>query len=676
MATFTSLVARLQEHAATRPNDLAYRFLVDGEDVEQTITYGELDRRARTIAGMLQEAAPEGSRVLLLFPSGIEYLTGFFGTLYAGAVAVPAYPPDLTRLQRSLPRMVSIAADARAAVALTSAEFLAMATGLSAAAPEMASMRWLATDRPTEGAEARWKPPAPTADATAWLQYTSGSTAAPRGVMVTHGNVVANIDMLVRTAPLAAGDGFVTWLPPYHDMGLVGGLLFPMWNANPVTLMSPIEFLRKPSRWMRALSRHRATQTVGPSFAYDLAARKTTPAELATLSLGHVEATWNGAEPIRADAIERFTDTFVAAGFKRTAWIPCYGLAEATLMASATRRDPLIVHVDAGTLERGRVVSLSPEFPGARRLVASGRPAHDSTIKIVDGKTNKPCRADEVGEIWLQGPHIAAGYFGRPEDETFTARLADGAGPFLRTGDIGFMAQGELFVSGRIKDLVIIHGRNHHPQELEATAEAVAGVRPGCVAAFAVDVDGAERLVLVAEVEDALAKGGPEKLAALGQAVAVATLDAHEIAPVAFVALPPREIPKTSSGKIQRRECRAAYLAEKLPTVHVWREARATQGKGPTGGADPLAAYRGLAPEERVRQLRQLVVERIAAIAQLPVEHLDVTAPMGTLGIDSVSALELQVSFEEMGVVLPVTTYLRSTIADVAELLAAKVAAA
>lgn len=554
-ATFLDL---LRLRAREQPDRRAYIFLSDGEAAEATLTYGELDRQARAIGAALAHAA--GERALLLYPPGLEFVAAFFGCLYAGVVAVPAYPPDPTRLAQSLPRLRAIVQDARPALILTVSPILAFAEALAASEPELAAPRWLATDELARASGDDWRrPPAVGAGTLAFLQYTSGSTAEPKGVMVSHGNLMHNSAHICRMGEHTVASVYVCWLPMYHDMGLIGGVLQPLYAGMLGVLLSPAAFLVRPRRWLRAIANYGGTTSPFPNFALDLCVRRVAAVDRAALDLSGWRLACNGAEPIRAESLDRFTEAFGPSGFRPEAHYPAYGLAEATLIVSGGAIDepPRRLSVDRAALEAGRVVAVSADAPGARPLVGCGRSLPDQRIVIVDPERGT-LRADhEVGEIWVRGPSVARGYWDRPEQtaEAFGARLEGDADPFLRTGDLGFLSGGELFVVGRLKDLLILSGRNHHPQDIELTVErSHAAVRPGGVAAFAVEVEGAERPVVVAEVDPA---ASPDEVS---RAIRDAVGARHDLALHALRLVAPRTIPKTSSGKLQRRACRDAFL--------------------------------------------------------------------------------------------------------------------
>ena len=640
-----TLIDLLRYRADHQPRRRAYTFLADAEVAESSVDYGELDRRARHVAARLQTlGVKSGERVLLLYPPGLEYVAAFLGCLYAGVVAVPAYPP---RLNRPISRLRAIAADSGATAALTTAHVLSNLGRRLAHAPEMMSLRWLSTDDSEDLAEG-WRRPEAGANTLAFLQYTSGSTAAPKGVMVTHGNLLHNSAMTYRGLGHTPESLMVSWLPPYHDMGLIMAVLQALYGGFPAALMAPVSFLQRPLDWLRAISRLGADTAGAPNFAYDLCARKITPEERATLDLSSWTTAFNGAEPIRLETLERFAETFAPCGFRWEAFYPAYGLAEATVLVSGgtTTDPPIVLHVEGAELERDRVVAVpSAEAKEARTLVGCGRVLADQEIAVVDPQALIRCPPDRVGEVWVSGPSVAQGYWDKVEEteRTFRAYLADtGEGPFLRTGDLGFLHQGELFVTGRLKDLVIVRGRNHYPQDIELTAEqSHVALRPDCCAAFSVDVQGEERLVIVQELERRHVRSADKDdvVAAVRRAVA----EHHELEVQAVVLIRTGSIPKTSSGKIQRRATRAAYLEGTLAVV---AEDVLPKGiDGPEGGSatvidDPLAASVGEA--DRVLSVVDDFVRRRGRVGSArPSDSLQ-----GDLGLDSLAVAELLIEVE------------------------------
>ena len=657
----STFVELLHTRATQQPDRRAYTFLVDGETEEVHLTYQELDRQARAIAAMLQGGAAAGERALLLYPPGLDYIAAFFGCLYAGVVAVPAYPPDPMRLERTLPRLQAIIADARPQVVLTTSAIRAFAEVLTPPGSAFQGLRWLASDSlPGELAES-WQAPTVTGTTLALLQYTSGSTSAPRGVMLTHANLLHNSACIQRAFGHTPASRGVIWLPPYHDMGLIGGIVQPLYAGFGVVLLSPLAFLQRPIRWLQAIARYQATTSGGPNFAYDLCVRKIGPEQRAALDLSSWTVAFNGAEPIRPETLARFADAFAPCGFRPEAFYPCYGLAEATLIVTGgelTAR-PVVQTFQTSTIERNQAIGATPGTDGARTLVGCGRCLPDQQILIVDPSSEQVCPPNSVGEIWVAGPSVAAGYWDRPAEtaQSFQARLTgNGAGPFLRTGDLGFVQDGELFVTGRLKDLIIIRGRNHYPQDVELTVErSHPALRPGCGAAFGAEIDGEERLVVVQEVERQARDVDVEAVAgAIRQAVAAA----HEMPVYAVALLRPNSIPKTSSGKVQRHACRNGFLAGALEdigrsildaTADDWSETELTH--------DLLFA----APADaRQRLLATYLQEQAARVLRVAPSRLDVERPIHMLGLDSLMALELQHSIEtRLGTVVPMTWFLQ-----------------
>ena len=580
----------------------------------------------------------------MLHPPGLGYVAAFFGCLYAGAVAVPAYPP---RLNRSASRLRTIVADSRAVAALTTSRILSDHERRLAHAPEMSSLRWVASDA-GEYAAQDWRRPESDGDTLAYLQYTSGSTAAPKGVMVTHANLLHNLAMIYQGVGYTSDSKMVIWLPPYHDMGMVGGVLTALYGGFPAALMSPTSFAQRPLDWLRAISRLGADSGGAPNFAYDLLARRVTSEDLAALDLSSWEMAFNGAEPIRPQTLERFAAAFEPSGFRREAFYAMYGLAEATALVSggAKTSPPIFLRVEGGELERDRVVEAHAGGDGARTLVSCGRVLADQRLVVVDPESRTPCPSDRVGEIWLSGPSVARGYWNRLEEteHAFQAYLADtGDSPFLRTGDLGFVRDGELFVTGRLKDVVIVRGRNHYPQDVEQTVEhSHAALRPGGCAAFSVETNEGEQLVVVQELERRYVRSAntDEVVTAIRRAVT----ENHELEVRDVVLVRTGSVPKTSSGKIQRRATRTAYLEGALPVVaeNVLPSGLDVQRAGAaTVDTSTSEAYPGEA--DRVLSIVGKFVRRRGRSE--PARLAD--SLQGDLGLDSLAVAELMIEVEK-----------------------------
>ncbi|HEX5717148.1 MAG TPA: amino acid adenylation domain-containing protein [Thermoanaerobaculia bacterium] len=583
MLTYRSFIDVVRERAGRLEERCAFTFLGDGETPSERLTYAEVDRKARSIAAELQRRGAQGERVLLLFPPGLDFVTAFLGCLYAGAVAVPAYPPSPGR---GTGRLRSLQEDAKPRLALTTPSLL----------PRV--------EREVEGAVALegllpedWRPPGVGPDSLAFLQYTSGSTSTPKGVRVTHGNLIANERAIQRAFGQSEESVVVGWLPLYHDMGLIGNVLQPLWCGATCVLMSPLSFLQRPRRWLEAIDRFRGTTSGGPDFAYSLCVRKIPPAEREGLDLSSWRVAFNGAEPVRAATLDAFAEAFASSGFRREAFYPCYGLAEATLFVSGG--DPEVAPRVAGNL-----VSCGRAWPGER-------------ITVVDPETRRELPAGEEGEICVSGPSVADGYW---EGESF--------GGFLRTGDLGRLDElGELFVTGRLKDLIVVRGRNFYPHDVERTAEeSHPALRPGGGAAFSVEVEGEERLVVVHEVERRREAEAREA----AEAIRAAVLREHEVSPHEVVPIRAGTLPKTSSGKVRRGACRDLYLQAGFLVL------------GREGAPSP--AQRGRAGEGAL----PLILGCAARLLRVDPETLDPEAP---LPLDSLLALELKNRLEsEAGV--------------------------
>lgn len=574
-----SLVDSLSVHAARHPDRTAYRYLVTGDsDGEvQTVSYARLAGRARAIAAWLQEHGLAGSRAILLYPPGIEFISGYLGCLAAGVAAVPGVPPQgRSQNHRALIRMKRLISDADAKVILSGRGVSEALATMAEHLPELTEITHVVTDDIPDDLAASWHEPDLGADSVAFLQYTSGSTSAPRGVMVTHGNLVDNERVLTERMghtpeALAEHDNelFVSWLPVYHDMGLILPVLNTLYLGATTTLFSPLHFLQKPERWLTAITKYRPHTSGGPNFAFELALKHATPDLLDRLDLSRWKVAFNGAEPVRAATLRRFAETFGGvAGFRREALYPCYGLAEATLMVSGhtVGTPPNLLAADENGPHAGAADAAA---------VSSGRPGPGMNVVIADPERHRALPEGEVGEIWVAGASVAKGYWRNAvaTRETFRATLEDGSGEygstrFLRTGDLGFLRDGELFVTGRLKDLMVIDGRNHYPQDLELSAElSHPALRPGCVAAFPVEVGehGAEgeQPVIVAEV----APESADQSGSITSEIRNAIGEAHGLSVRDVVLVRPGTIPKTSSGKIQRRASREAYLGGSLAVV-------------------------------------------------------------------------------------------------------------
>ncbi|MET0646791.1 MAG: condensation domain-containing protein, partial [Pyrinomonadaceae bacterium] len=658
----STLVELLRWKAGQQPAQLAYTFLLDGETQESQITYGDLDERARAIGAALQSLGAEGERALLLFPPGLDYIAAFFGCLYAAAVAVPAYPPRAGGREGRRSRLDAIVNDCRPSVILGTEAIISALKARNGELPALSSARWLAADSLESESGLEWKQPNVSGETLAFLQYTSGSTATPKGVMVTHANLLHNQRLIQSCFRQEERSVIVGWLPLYHDMGLIGNVLHPLYVNARCILMAPTAFLQKPLRWLRAISTYKATTSGGPNFAYDLCARKITDEQCEALDLSSWETAFNGAEPVRHDAMERFAARFSPYGFRREAFSPCYGLAEATLIVTgaASVGPPASLTLQQAPLEQNEVVPARAGAEGARMFVSSGEALSDQEVAIVEPESATLCAAGRVGEIWVSGPSVARGYWGRPSEteQTFGARLAGHEASFLRTGDLGFFHDGQLFVTGRLKDLIVIRGRNLYPQDIELTVEQSHGdLRPGGGAAFSVDAGNEEQLVVVQEVEF---RRRPEATAVI-DAIRQAVAEEHEVQLHAVVLIKPGTIPQTSSGKIQRSRCRAQFEAGELQVVAEWRAHEVVgETREPQSPASPL-------PLE-TRAVESWLAGRLATKLGLSASEMDINQPVTLYGIDSMLAVELAHETEAaLGFAPPLASFLRgASIADLA----------
>ncbi|BBU62179.1 non-ribosomal peptide synthetase [Methylosinus sp. C49] len=668
--------------AAEQPAKPAYVFLEDGEREGARLSYGDLDRRARAIALHLRTLGVGGERALLLYPPGLAYIEAFFGCLYAGVVAVPAYPPS----GRHLRRLQSIAKDAAPIAVLSIASmrdrFELEARDRLASRP----LPWIATDEiDSEEADAFLRS-APAADQLAFLQYTSGSTGDPKGVMVSHGNLSSNQLLIAESFAHDGDSDLVGWLPLYHDMGLIGNILQPLFVGATAYLMSPTAFLEKPLRWLKAISAYKARTSGGPNFAFDLCVSKIKEEDKRELDLTGWRIAFTGAEPVRAATLDRFAASFASCGFRRESFFPCYGLAEATLVVTAPTYGERIssIDIDRDASEARRVAST--RNGRATRLIGCGHAWEGHDVQIVDPDTSRRCSRGEIGEIWTAGPGVAQGYWNRPEEtaRVFEAKIAGGDGrPYLRTGDLGFADEGQTYVTGRLKDLVIVAGRNFHPEDIEnAVEEKSSGLRRGATAAFAVTIEDKEQLVIVAEPDRALSTtiGSGRERDVLRRIRDCVVYDIG-IEPADIVLAQSGSVPKTSSGKIRRSECRRNYLADELKTLarlnHTAPVGRDSVSASGAGDAPHVAAFlrQAVACLDHAKKselLTRFVISNIARLLKGSEREFTAATRMSRAGLSSLRAVELKHALDTaLGVETPIAIFLSDlTIAEAADSIA------
>ncbi len=621
------LSTQAEAHGAER----VYRYLADGETVTRSLTYAELDLQARALGAHLQSVCEPGDRALIMTWDSIDFILAFMACQHARVIAVPAYPPFPLQSQARIDTLRAIVQDSGAQVVLGSPVDLRQA--IHDTLPDLKPLPWIEIDEVDSSAADDFRAPAIRPDHISFLQYTSGSTSMPKGVVVTHDALLANERLIFASFGDPRGERGVGWLPLYHDMGLIGYVVQTIYAAGETVLMSPLAFVQRPVRWLKAISHYRAGYSGGPNFAYELCVRRIRPEERAELDLSCWRLAFNGAEPVRAATLDAFAEAFGPCGFDPSAWFPCYGLAESTLIVTGPRpgTGAARLRVQADALQEGRLLP-----GGEHELIGSGKPSMHRRLEIVDPRSRELVEPGKIGEIWLAGPDVARGYWGNSEQsrETFEARLAQDEtdGPFLRTGDLGAVHEGELYVTGRLKDLIIVDGRNHYPQDIEASAQAAhTALRHGCSAAFADGHNGAERVILVAELkQDAVAD--PIEVERAVRA-AVASRHGLQLGEVMLVAA--QSVPKTSSGKLQRSACRAAWEAGRLLPV------AAPPSHRLAGDPDAVVDW---------------LLDRLAETLRVDAASIPLDAPFVDLGLSSVQAVELSDELQRWtGMTLPPT---------------------
>ena len=567
---FSSLVDVLRYRATEQPNDPAYIFLPDRGAERLSLSFAELYTRARAVAVSLADRGQKGDRAVLLFSPGLDFIVAFFACLLAGVIAVPMMIP---RRASSRDASAAILADCSPCFAMTRRDLVTDARPELMERFGIGRLDWVFVDcRRPVSAELRAPLPLPAREDIALLQYTSGSTSSPKGVMVSHRNLIENSEMIRIALDNTRNSTHVSWVPLYHDMGLILNVLQSFYVGALCVLLAPVSFMQRPLSWLRAIHDYRAEVAGGPNFAFDLCVRRHRPEEIHGIDLSCWKVALNGAEPIRASTIDRFAATFAPYGFDAKSIHPAYGMAEATLLISAGRRGtgPITRRIDRDALQRNQIVAPA-KAQDAQILVGCGRRLVGERLAIVDPETRMSRGPGLLGEVWVAGPHVAHGYWRNPEAtaSAFRARTASGgAQSWLRTGDLGFLDEnGELYITGRIKDLIIIRGINHYPQDIEETVQDChTALRRHCGAAFSVpDHNDEEQLVLVQEVERTFRRqiAVEEIIAAIREAIS----REHEIAAREIVLIRTGSLPKTSSGKIQRRLTRQMFLAGTLSLV-------------------------------------------------------------------------------------------------------------
>nr|WP_255712796.1 aminotransferase class I/II-fold pyridoxal phosphate-dependent enzyme [Rhodopirellula sp. JC740] len=672
-------VSVLRHWVQVRPHAPAFSF-TDGEGTTQTLSYTQLWDEVQGLAGYLQGRCGirAGDRVLLLYPPGLDFVIGLFATHAAGAIAVPAYPP---RRNRKASRIRSIVVDADARWALSTQSVVDQLSG-NELHEDLIGVQLLGTDNPNKRDAAHWRCPKLRNEALGVLQYTSGSTGSPKGVMLTQANLIANSELILHAFEPEATIIGASWLPTYHDMGLIGGVLMPMFVGRHNILMSPMAFLQRPIRWLQTIAKLEVTISGGPNFAYQLCVDKIRDEELEGLDLSKWEIAFNGAEPVRKSTLDAFTRRFEPYGFRHSSHLPCYGMAETTLIVTGGPRSPrpITQSFDGPALDE-KAVRPSVEMPissdaatdnktdadstnnaetsarNSRELVACGQVLTGEKLVIVDPDTLQTLPPDAIGEIWVQSPSVGRGYWQRREQstKTFTAMTAEGDGPFLRTGDLGFVYGGQLYVSGRLKDMIIVRGVNRYPQDIEATVERASDVvQAGSVAAFAMNADsdetetGREQLIVVAETVRKRDLDWDEHLQAIRRAVT----EEHDLPPDAIYLVRNSSVPKTSSGKIQRHACLHAVRDQELKVIAQWvrGEESSLHQAGAAGETMMKAAAAELSRGQDSNTdpvISEAIVSHVRAIAGERAGTIDAeTNIVLDLGLDSLERLEIARNLE------------------------------
>ncbi len=636
----TNLLEQLRYWSVAVPEKIAFRFLSREEDAPIELTYSQLDHRARAIAARLTSLGLAGKRALLMYPPGLDFIESFFGCIYAGVVPVPAYPP---RRNRNLVRINAISLDAQASVALTVKSVSSRSNNAHDDAGGLRKILWVDTDEiPNELAD-DWIKPKVSGGNLGLIQYTSGSTGSPKGVVLTHQNIMANSAMIMHAFGMTRQkDRGVFWLPTYHDMGLIGGVVMPACFAAEITFLSPVTFLTRPLRWLRAISDYQAAISGGPNFAYRWCTMKIKPEECENLDLSSWKVAFNGAEPVRADVLKEFSRKFEQYGFDHASHYPCYGMAETALIVTGGKSDqePVIRSFDKDRLMEYKVQPVADDASQARQLVGSGQIIPTENVIIVDPEKRSVQDENEIGEIWINSPSAGQGYWNKPEEsvEAFRARLAEDDGnTYVRSGDLGFFHDGELFVTGRLKDMIIIRGVNRYPQDIEATVENCdERLRSGGSAAFAVDHWDREHLVVVCEVERRRGSHWDELLDRIRRSV---TAD-HDLPPDAIVLVRHNSVPKTSSGKVQRHTCRQEFIDGTLKEVarwSAWEETEKPQATEALNGHPQRESFNH--SDERIVQV---VIDRVRQIARERAGEMDASTNIVTdLGLDSLERMEI-----------------------------------
>lgn len=644
----TNFLDRLRYWAAAQPEKIAYRFIGGDGDIK-TLTFAELDHQSKAVAAMLVSKGFAGKRALMMYPPGLEFIVAFFGCHYAAVTPIPAFPP---RRNRNMARIGAISDDAQASVAISVSSVIKSCEKWIKDSPGLQRIPWLPTESVAAEFANDWVKPKASLDDLGLIQYTSGSTGSPKGVMLSHRNLIANCRMITRAFQTGRFKGSIcSWLPTYHDMGLVGGILNPMYCGTEDNLMSPVAFLTRPIRWLRAISKYKSIASGGPNFAYAWCTMKINDEDCEGLDLSNWKVAFNGAEPVSAAVMERFTEKFAPYGFSPEAFYPCYGMAETTLIVTggSDEEAPIVRPFDKYELVEHRVLPIDGNHENARKLVGCGKVLEEEEVLIVHPENRTPLPDDKIGEIWINSPSCGLGYWQREQEtqETFRARLKpDNGKHYVRSGDLGFMDRGELFVTGRLKDMIIVRGANRYPQDIESTVELCHPLtRSGGAAAFSVTRWDREHLVIVCEIERSRAKDNWESvIKSIRKSVALE----HDLPPDAIVLVRAHSVPKTSSGKVQRHACKRNF--ENGEDIHViarwclWEESENAESNHEYAPAEIDGET--LADSELAPEVVQAVIEQVRAALADKTQTVEIDTNILELGLDSLARLDVAQSLE------------------------------
>lgn len=660
--TYTYTIPEIiQSRAIVTPDKVAYIYLNDGEEDKETITYRQLDDSARRIASQLLKLNCRSERALMLFPPGTDFIKSLYGCFYAGVIAVPAYAP---RKNRSLDRIRTLVVDSGAKIILSIKDIHdSLETSFSDLA-ELKNLHWILTDTDdqTEAGSITQEMVKPLPEDIALLQYTSGSTGLPKGVMVTHRNILRNLEFIRQSFSLSPASVSVSWLPSFHDMGLIDGVIGPVYNGYLGVLMPPVAFIQKPLRWLKAITKYKGTHGGAPNFAFDLCVDGVTEDDRNGLDLSSMDTLYCGAEPIRKNTFDRFIETYKTSGITRERMYPCYGMAETTLIISGppAERGPEYLCISGNALEQNLIIPCNPDTTDSRYLVGVGYSWIDTKVVIINPETLQPCESNEVGEIWVSGSIVTKGYWNNQKitDETFHATIGndpDGK-RYLRTGDLGFFNEKELYITGRLKDMIILQGKNYYPQDIEFFAENChPALRPAASAAFSVEIDNVEKLVIVAEVERSYIRNLDTD--AVCDAIRQTIGDELEQQVYAIQLLRTASILKTSSGKIQRKACKQGFMEKTLEVVGESILESSSQTHSTSDNTIDLTA------------VQAWLMVWIHVKLGVALDKIDAGRNISAYGLNSLKAVQLQQDFlQKYGVNIPPYVFFdRMTVKDLSE---------